>query len=178
MKSKVSVFWFRRDLRVIDNIGLYMALKEGFDVLPIFIFDKGKIDAKSIGINKSLKEENGLLQAGKEGSEQGDGSLALELSQIRNKKTSLDTDGNIKDDSSGTTISGQRVHKLFEMINMVANQNVLTQQLENRRESISGVSINDEIANVIKFQKAYEANAKVLSVLTDMLDVLINRTGV
>ncbi len=159
--------------------------KDKQDLGDIFIFDKGKIDAKSIGINKSLKEENGLLQAGKEGSEQGDGSLALELSQIRNKKTSLDTDGNIKDDSSGTTISGSYRDMVIKVgiskqhsDNMVANQNVLTQQLENRRESISGVSINDEIANVIKFQKAYEANAKVLSVLTDMLDVLINRTGV
>ena len=61
---------------------------------------------------------------------------------------------------------------------MVENQDALTGQLENRRESVSGVSINDEIANVIKFQKAYEANAKVLSVLTEMLEEIINRTGV
>ncbi len=40
MKSKVSVFWFRRDLRLEDNVGLYQALASEFPVLPIFIFDE------------------------------------------------------------------------------------------------------------------------------------------
>jgi deoxyribodipyrimidine photo-lyase len=38
--SPVTVFWFRRDLRLDDNAGLYHALKSGLPVLPIFIFDK------------------------------------------------------------------------------------------------------------------------------------------
>lgn len=36
---KISIFWFRRDLRLEDNAGLYHALKDGNPVLPIFIFD-------------------------------------------------------------------------------------------------------------------------------------------
>lgn len=39
MKNKVSIFWFRRDLRLEDNIGLFHALSSPFPVLPIFIFD-------------------------------------------------------------------------------------------------------------------------------------------
>lgn len=39
MKTPISVFWFRRDLRLEDNAGLYHALKSGKPVLPIFIFD-------------------------------------------------------------------------------------------------------------------------------------------
>jgi deoxyribodipyrimidine photo-lyase len=39
-KQPVSVFWFRRDLRLDDNAGLFYALKSGNPVLPIFIFDK------------------------------------------------------------------------------------------------------------------------------------------
>ncbi|MHA8091575.1 cryptochrome/photolyase family protein [Aquirufa regiilacus] len=39
MKQKISIFWFRRDLRIEDNHGLYEALKGEFPVLPIFIFD-------------------------------------------------------------------------------------------------------------------------------------------
>ncbi|WP_257656324.1 cryptochrome/photolyase family protein [Parapedobacter lycopersici] len=39
MKSNVSVFWFRRDLRLEDNVGLYQALSSGIPILPIFIFD-------------------------------------------------------------------------------------------------------------------------------------------
>ena len=38
--GKVVIFWFRRDLRLNDNAGLYRALKAGIPVLPIFIFDK------------------------------------------------------------------------------------------------------------------------------------------
>ena len=33
------IFWFRRDLRLDDNHALFKALKSGYDVLPIFIFD-------------------------------------------------------------------------------------------------------------------------------------------
>lgn len=39
MKEKVSIFWFRRDLRLEDNVGLYQALQGDSPVLPIFIFD-------------------------------------------------------------------------------------------------------------------------------------------
>jgi len=42
--TKVSIFWFRRDLRLEDNAGLYHALKAGNPVLPIFIFDKCILD--------------------------------------------------------------------------------------------------------------------------------------
>ena len=37
--EKYTVFWFRRDLRLDDNIGFYRALQGDFPVLPIFIFD-------------------------------------------------------------------------------------------------------------------------------------------
>ena len=52
MKSEqqVSIFWFRRDLRLNDNAGLYHALKSGKPVLPIFIFDEDilkKLENKS-----------------------------------------------------------------------------------------------------------------------------------
>lgn len=42
--THVSIFWFRRDLRLDDNAGLYHALKKGIPVLPIFIFDKTILD--------------------------------------------------------------------------------------------------------------------------------------
>jgi len=43
-KNEVSVFWFRRDLRIEDNVGLWHALTSGFPVLPIFIFDDEILD--------------------------------------------------------------------------------------------------------------------------------------
>ncbi|MFY8165084.1 MAG: deoxyribodipyrimidine photo-lyase, partial [Sediminibacterium sp.] len=48
MKDPISIFWFRRDLRLEDNTGLFYALshakKAGQTVLPIFIFDKRILD--------------------------------------------------------------------------------------------------------------------------------------
>ena len=44
MKLPVNIFWFRRDLRLNDNAGLYHALKEGKPVVPVFIFDRNILD--------------------------------------------------------------------------------------------------------------------------------------
>jgi len=50
MKEKINIFWFRRDLRLNDNVGLFHALEASLPVLPIFIFDKkilGKLSLKT-----------------------------------------------------------------------------------------------------------------------------------
>ncbi|MFM7645432.1 MAG: cryptochrome/photolyase family protein [Sphingomonadales bacterium] len=44
MKPSVSVFWFRRDLRLKDNAGLFNALQGPLPVLPVFIFDRSILD--------------------------------------------------------------------------------------------------------------------------------------
>jgi deoxyribodipyrimidine photo-lyase len=61
-KHKVNIFWFRRDLRLDDNVGLYEALNGGLPVLPIFIFDKDILsdlededDARLTFIHRQLK---------------------------------------------------------------------------------------------------------------------------
>lgn len=43
-KEKVAVFWYRRDLRLLDNHGLYKAISSGLPVVPIFIFDSNILD--------------------------------------------------------------------------------------------------------------------------------------
>lgn len=48
LKSEISIFWFRRDLRLTDNAGLFHALKSNTNVLPLFIFDAdilGQLDS-------------------------------------------------------------------------------------------------------------------------------------
>ena len=44
MKAIVNIFWFRRDLRLRDNAGLFHALKDNNPVLPLFIFDTNILD--------------------------------------------------------------------------------------------------------------------------------------
>ncbi len=62
--------------------------------------------------------------------------------------------------------------------NMVANQSDLVSLLEQRQESMSGVDLNEEVVDMIRFQSAFQANARVISTINDMLDTLINRMGV
>ena len=63
---RVTLFWFRRDLRVIDNKGLYEALKHSNKVLPIFIFDEkilDKLPKKDARITFLLKALGGINKA-------------------------------------------------------------------------------------------------------------------
>ena len=67
MIETINIFWFRRDLRLDDNVGLYHALKAKHKVLPIFIFDKDiietlpKDDARVTFIHRSLSSINKTL---------------------------------------------------------------------------------------------------------------------
>lgn len=71
-KPAVNIFWFRRDLRLHDNAGLYYALKERKPVVPIFIFDKNildeledKTDMRIEFIHHALEEmQSGLTKLG------------------------------------------------------------------------------------------------------------------
>ncbi len=68
MNKKVNVFWFRRDLRLHDNVGFYKALSGKFPVLPIFIFDTEilerlpKDDARVSFIFETLQDIRSELQ--------------------------------------------------------------------------------------------------------------------
>jgi flagellar hook-associated protein 1 FlgK len=62
--------------------------------------------------------------------------------------------------------------------NKVTSQEYLLSQLQQRKDSISSVNVNEEVTDVIRFQRAFQANSKVISVVSEMLDTLINRTGV
>jgi flagellar hook-associated protein 1 FlgK len=57
------------------------------------------------------------------------------------------------------------------------NQGVLVNQLQQQRETVSGVSIDEETTHLIQYQRAYQAAAHVVSVMDSMLDTLINHTG-
>ena len=70
MSLPVNIFWFRRDLRLHDNAGLYHALKKGKPVVPVFIFDsnildeiEGRKDRRLEFIHSSLQEIERLLVA-------------------------------------------------------------------------------------------------------------------
>jgi deoxyribodipyrimidine photo-lyase len=91
MKKTVSLFWFRRDLRVHDNHGLYEALKHNTDVLPIFIFDTSildalpKNDARVEFIHEQLKTIHTTLQVHSSGLSVYYGSPETIFDQLTNE---------------------------------------------------------------------------------------------
>ncbi|PFP30789.1 flagellar hook-associated protein FlgK [Bacillus sp. AFS073361] len=60
---------------------------------------------------------------------------------------------------------------------MQDNSEVIIRQVENRRQSVSGVSLDEEMANMIKFQQAYNAAARVITTMDQCLDKVINGMG-
>jgi flagellar hook-associated protein 1 len=57
------------------------------------------------------------------------------------------------------------------------NARVLTNAVDDRRQSVSGVSMDEEMSNLVRFQRGYQASARALSTMDEVLDLLINRTG-
>jgi flagellar hook-associated protein 1 len=58
-----------------------------------------------------------------------------------------------------------------------ANAQIVTDSVDDRRQSVSGVSMDEEMSNLIRFQRAYQASSRAMSTMDEMVDVLINRTG-
>ena len=67
---------------------------------------------------------------------------------------------------------------LGESLNSVnghlSDQQAISDMLQQQRASVSGVSVDEETANLVKFQHAYEASAHVITVLNQMLDTIVN----
>jgi flagellar hook-associated protein 1 len=57
------------------------------------------------------------------------------------------------------------------------NLQAVTTAIANQRQSVSGVSLDEEMTNLITFQRGYQASARTLTAMDEMLDTLINHTG-
>jgi flagellar hook-associated protein 1 FlgK len=57
------------------------------------------------------------------------------------------------------------------------NSQAVVTAVENQRQSVSGVSLDEEMTNLISFQRGYQSSARTLTAMDEMLDTLINHTG-
>lgn len=73
---------------------------------------------------------------------------------------------------SGLGVDGQEADR------MGGNQQTLLQAINNQRDSVSGVSLDEEMAQMIKFQQGYAAAARMITAVDQMLDTIINNLGV
>ena len=59
----------------------------------------------------------------------------------------------------------------------LTTQSDLMVELENLRQSVMGVSLDEEMANMVQFQHSYNAAARMIQTMSEMLDTVINRLG-
>ncbi|MHB9143844.1 MAG: flagellar hook-associated protein FlgK [Symbiobacteriia bacterium] len=72
---------------------------------------------------------------------------------------------------SGLGVDGQEADR------MGSNQQTLLHAIDNQRDGVSGVSLDEEMSQMIKFQQGYAAAARVITAVDEMLDTIINRLG-
>ncbi len=106
----------------------------------------------------------------------GDGRAAVEIASIRNTDVmigySRTFDDYFADSVTNVGLKGEQAE------NMLLSQNSIMNDLRGLRDSISGVNIDEELADIIKFQHGYNAAARFVTVIDEMLDTVINRLGV
>jgi flagellar hook-associated protein 1 len=122
--------------------------------------------AGTLRVEASLDADPQLVVAGSGAS--GSRDIALAVSQLR--------DNGAVDGAYRAFVAQIGTH-VREALRQEGNAQVLTDAVENRRQSVSGVSMDEEMSNLVRFQRAYQASARAMSTMDEMLDVLINRTG-
>jgi len=105
---------------------------------------------------------------------QGDGGNSLNIAMLKYDKSMID--GTTFDDYYRSETAKLGI-KAREAARMVENQGLLINQLENKREMVMGVSLDEEMTNMIRFQHAYNSAARYITAVDQMLDTLINRIG-
>ncbi len=130
-------------------------------------------DASTLKVSAALRENPSHLQAGVT-TEPGDGELARTIGRLFSVK---DTNGMTFSERYNNIVTKNGISKQ-QADNTAAAQLTLLNQLEYKNESVSGVNINEEVSDVIRFSQAFQANARVIQTISEMLDTLINRTGV
>ncbi|MDR0511641.1 MAG: flagellar hook-associated protein FlgK [Treponema sp.] len=105
----------------------------------------------------------------------GNGDAAMAIAGIRNTEVMV---GQYRTFDDFFSFSVGRIGLLGEQ-SMVAleTQNNVMRQLQQMRQSISGVNMDEELSNMIMFQHGYAASARFITVVDMMLDVIINRMG-
>ncbi len=130
----------------------------------------------NIRVALAMKDLNNLVASASDAN--GDNKIALAVAHLRNEnlmkgyKQTLSVD----DFYQYIILRVGNIGRDAEQIMM--NQQSLVHAADNDRQSTMGVSLDEEMSNMIKFKYAYNAATKTISVINDMLDTLINRTGI
>ncbi len=131
--------------------------------------------AMTMALSSTVLNDTSKIAAGLSGT--GDGQNALNISNIQNSlvfSSGAFTPGagtSTFDDFYNSMVSGLGAGSRSSQ-SILGQQEGVMLQLNSQRESISGVSLDEEMVNLIKFQQAYAASARMITVIEEMFDVL------
>lgn len=131
-------------------------------------------------LNPVIKSDLQNIAAGFAGPEgtayPGDNKVAAAIAQIRNTPVMIGSTRTFDEFfAEAVTEIGLKGEQSGLAVETHAS---ILKELHDMRDSISGVNIDEELADIIKFQHGYNASAKFIAVVNDMLDTVINRMGV
>ncbi|HWQ43952.1 MAG TPA: flagellar hook-associated protein FlgK [Desulfosporosinus sp.] len=174
-----------RDTYLVDLQAKYDKLAAGIitavnELHGTEFFDASKLTASNIELATSIKDDINNIVTGDGAA--GDGSIATAISSLSTGWSALTADSQAANKADyGTSLGdyyGASVAQLgvdVQQANrMKAGEDVLLTNVTNQRESLSGVSLDEEMTNLIKFQKSYSAAARMVTMMDDMLSTLMN----
>lgn len=134
-------------------------------------------DASNISVNTLLiSDPKKVAAASSAAGAPGDGSNALAIAGLQRATSPLLGNVSISDYYSNiVAVLGADVNRA---LGNEQSASLLVDHLDTARQSVHGVNIDEEVVNLNAAQHAYNAAARVITVIDDMLDTLINRTGV
>jgi len=127
--------------------------------------------ADGLKINERVESNPGLFNASV-GGDAGNNDMALRLARITDERQET-LSGQTFNESVNQAIAGFG-QELFNVETQAVDQKAVARMLEEQRISLGGVSIDEEMSNLLVFQRAFQANAKLISVLDEMLAEAIN----
>lgn len=132
-------------------------------------------DALSIMVSSDVDDIRNIATAAAADSP-GDGSFANQIASLQDAL--LMSSGTQTLNKSYTNLVATLGLDITDSASKMDNRQLVLGSLEAQRESVSGVSLDEEAANLIKSQRAYQASARLVTVIDEMLDRIINGMGV
>ncbi|MFD2615553.1 flagellar hook-associated protein FlgK [Paenibacillus gansuensis] len=112
----------------------------------------------------------------------GNNTIALIMTKLKDTKFTFNSGGGAPVqgtvDDFFRSVVGKLGVETKEANRQVDNQTAILEQVDSRKQSVSGVSLDEEMSNMVKFQHAYSAAARVMTTFDEMLDKVINGMGV
>ena len=127
--------------------------------------------AEGLTVNGRISENPALLHASM-GGDAGNNEMALRLAQIVDEKQEA-LNGQTFSEALNREIVGFG-QELSSVETQALDQGTVLRMLDAHRTSISGVSIDEEMANLLVFQRAFQANGKLIAILDKLFEVSIN----